>query len=157
MSDITFDDAALKAMLTSPTGELARYLGRVGVAVESAAKVNASGAPHFKPPGPRGRDRGRAWRPSRSDGGEGPGVRSSRLRDSITWNVARDSHGLYVDIGSNVEYAPWVELGHSVVSGGWFHNRARIRTRAGGFGSNVGKAPPYPFLRPALAAIHAVR
>lgn len=38
-------------------------------------------------------------------------VDTGRLRDSITHAMATDAEGLYVDIGSNVEYAIYQELG----------------------------------------------
>lgn len=52
-------------------------------------------------------------------------VDTGRLRASIMSTPGRDSRGPYVDIGTNVEYAPFVEYG-------------TMRTRA------------QPFLRPAL-------
>lgn len=61
--------------------------------------------PHKSPPTPRG------------------SIDTGRLRASITHNVMDDEKAVY--IGTNVEYAPYVELGTS-------------------------KAPAYPFLRPAI-------
>lgn len=52
-------------------------------------------------------------------------VDTNRLRSSITHRLSKDSRGLAADVGSNVEYAVFVELGTS---------RARAQ----------------PFLRPAL-------
>ncbi len=57
----------------------------------------------------------------------GPHVRTGRLRSSITHELGADEKGIYADVGSNVEYAGWVELG----------------TR---------RAKAYPYLRPALPA-----
>lgn len=54
-------------------------------------------------------------------------VDTGRLRSSITNELGRDAEGLYALIGSNVEYAVYVELGTSL-------------------------AAAQPFLRPALAA-----
>lgn len=54
-------------------------------------------------------------------------VDTGRLRASIDYSVERDGDGLVGIVGTNVEYAPFVELG-------------TYRTRA------------QPFLRPALAA-----
>lgn len=54
-------------------------------------------------------------------------VDTGRLRTSITWRLARDARGLLAIIGTNVEYAPFVEFG----------------TRF---------ARSQPFLRPALSA-----
>lgn len=55
-------------------------------------------------------------------------VDTGRLRSSITHAMARDSRGLFGIIGTNVSYAPFVELG----------------TR---------HAAAQPFLRPALLAV----
>lgn len=52
-------------------------------------------------------------------------VDTGRLRSSITWDVGEDDLGLVATIGSDVEYAPHVELGTS-------------------------RSPAQPFLRPAL-------
>lgn len=75
---------------------------RRAIRVEAQAKRNATGRP-------------------------GPMVRTGRLRGSITWRLGSDIVNPYVDVGTAVHYAPFVELG----------------TRY---------APPYPFLRPALEA-----
>lgn len=111
------DEGRLRAYLTGPQGPVYRDLSRRAIRVENAAKRHATGRP-------------------------GPRVRTGRLRGSITWRLGKDT-GLtsgttfpYADIGTNVHYAPFVELGHNVVRNG--------RT--------VGRAPAYPFLRPALAA-----
>lgn len=84
--------------------------------------------------------------------GGGPQVRTGRLRSSIGYRVGLDALSPYVDVGTSVEYAPYVELGHN--------NRAHaypITTPGGketGTFGYVGNKPtrPYPFLRPALAA-----
>jgi phage gpG-like protein len=122
MSELVWDEAALFAVLNSPSGFVARDLLRRGVAVESAAKVYASGV------------------------GGGPHVQTGRLRASITHQLGEDPLGLYVDIGTNVEYAPYVELGHP--------NTAHVYPRRGGGFGYVSDRPTkaYPFLRPALKA-----
>ena len=83
-------------------------IARRAILVESQAKRNASTPPPSQP-------------------GQGPSVRTGRLRSSITWRLGEDAKGVYADVGTNVHYAPYVELGTS-----------RMRAR--------------PFLRPALAA-----
>lgn len=40
-------------------------------------------------------------------------VDTGRLRSSITHQMGRDAQGLYVAVGSDVEYCPFVELGTS--------------------------------------------
>lgn len=122
MSEIVWDQAALFAVLNSPSGFVARDLLRRGVAVESAAKIYASG------------------------NGGGPHVQTGRLRASITHGLGEDALGLYCDVGTNVEYAPYVELGHP--------NTAHVYPRRGGGFGYVSDRPTkaYPFLRPALKA-----
>lgn len=100
--EIHWDTAALDELLKGTHGIIAVWLGRVGLRVESQAKLNASGRP-------------------------GPNVQTGRLRSSITWQLGKDEIGLYVDVGSGVYYAGYVELGTS-------------------------RAPAYPYLRPALPA-----
>lgn len=53
-------------------------------------------------------------------------VDTGRLRSSVTFVPGRDGIGFYVDVGTNVAYAPFVEFGTST-------------------------SPAQPFLRPALA------
>jgi len=102
IESLIFYQTALERLLSGPEGPVARDLARRAIRVESQAKLNASGRP-------------------------GPNVRTGRLRSSITWNLGRDEQGVYADVGSNVEYAAYVELG-------------------------TDRAPPYPYLRPALSA-----
>ena len=51
-------------------------------------------------------------------------VDTGRLRNSISHAVSGDS----AYIGTNVEYAPYVEFGHRTVSGGWGEGRLAIIT-----------------------------
>lgn len=100
MADIlVWNDAALRLALSSIE---ARDLAQRAIRVETAAKVNASGRP-------------------------GPRVRTGRLRSSISWRLGQDALGIYADIGSNVEYAGYVEYG-------------------------TDRAPAFPYLKPALEA-----
>lgn len=94
-----FNSFGLTELLQGP---VVADLVRRAIRVESQAKRNATQRP-------------------------GPRVRTGRLRGSITWRVGRDIANPYVDVGTAVFYAPFVELG----------------TRY---------ARPYPFLRPALEA-----
>lgn len=97
-----WDKAALETLFVSPSGPVAKMLKRKGIAVQSAAKRNASGRP-------------------------GPNVQTGRLRSSITEELGQEGDELVERIGTDVVYAPYVELGTS-------------------------RAPAYPFLRPALDA-----
>lgn len=54
-------------------------------------------------------------------------VDTGRLRSSITHALGKDSRSIYCDVGTNVEYAPYVEFGTS-------------------------RQRPQPYLRPALGA-----
>jgi phage gpG-like protein len=100
---LVFNEAEYLKLTRSPEGAVARDLARRGIRIEAAAKNFATGV------------------------GGGPRVRTGRLRSSISWALGEDGLGLFVDVGSNVEYAAYVELGTS-------------------------RAKPYPYLRPALAA-----
>lgn len=102
---LVWNEASLRALLKGRNGPVARDLARRAIKVESAAKRYASGRP-------------------------GPNVQTGRLRGSITWAIGTDGGGLYADVGTNVFYAPFVELGTS-------------------------RAPAYPFLGPALDAARA--
>lgn len=105
VNEFAVTDAFLRALLAGP---VAADLARRAIAVESLAKRIATGPPPSAP-------------------GEGPGVRTGRLRASITHRLGADAQGPYADVGSNVHYAPFLELG----------------TR---------KMAARPYLRPALAA-----
>lgn len=114
VDDVVFDRQALERLLEGPEGPVARELGKLAIRVESEAKLNATG---------------RAVQGANNPAGRGPHVRTGRLRSSIAWRMGRDNQGLYADVGTNVEYAIYLEV--EGVRGG--------RT--------------YPFLLPALNAI----
>lgn len=100
---INWNTGELEALLKSQHGPVAIDLLRRGIRVQAAAKNFATGV------------------------GGGPHVRTGRLRSSISTALGADAEGVYCDIGSNVEYAGFVELGT-------IHMKAR------------------PYLRPALPA-----
>lgn len=102
MTRVVFNRDALDSLLRSPQGPVGLDLARRAINVQSQAKVNASGRP-------------------------GPIPRTGRLRASIAFEVVTDDAGLVARVGTNVEYAGYVELG-------------------------TDRAPPYPYLRPALPA-----
>jgi len=107
---LVWNAAALAEFFRSPSAPIARDLFRRGLAVESEAKrlLNTS----FPPP---------------SSPGEPPHKRSARLQTSISTRLGEDAEGIYVDIGTAVEYGEYLEFG-----------TARMEAR--------------PFLRPALPA-----
>lgn len=43
--------------------------------------------------------------------GQPPAVDTGRLRSSYTWRTGEDIRGVYVEVGTNVVYAPWLEFG----------------------------------------------
>jgi hypothetical protein len=118
VSEWVWNEAALHELLASPEGPVARDLLRRAVQVEAAAKIRASNAPHgyfhgtFYPSNP----------------GSGPGVRTGRLRSSITHTIGVDALGLHAKIGTNVRYGVYLELGTRYMP------------------------PGYPFLKPSLKA-----
>lgn len=100
LEEFHVNEANLHELINGPEGEIVRDLVSRAIRVEGLAKQNATSRP-------------------------GPMVRTGRLRGSITWRLGVDLLGPYADIGSNVEYAIYLELGTS-------------------------NMPAYPFLLPAL-------
>jgi phage gpG-like protein len=101
-----------------------------------------------------------------ADGRPGPNVQTGRLRSSITGRVSGD--GFSAVIGSNVEYAPRIEMGYHGPEGVKAHTRtirqafghpiAPRDVRVSAF-TRTANAPAYPFLRPAVEyaqRIHAI-
>ena len=89
LASIIIDESEWKRLLEGP---ISRDLVRRGIRVQNQAKANASQPPPSFP-------------------GSGPSVRTGRLRGSITLVLDEDYIGPYVDVGTNVEYAAFVELG----------------------------------------------
>jgi len=94
MASYRNDPAGLAEVLAGPDGDVARDLLRRGVRVETAAKLNATGREY-------------------GDGLRGPRVQTGRLRTSIGHELGRDTVGLYVDVGTNVVYGRYLELGET--------------------------------------------
>lgn len=82
-----WNDSQLHELLASEHGAVARDLLRRALNVETQAKLNATGQ------------------------NGGPRVQTGRLRASIHSQLGQDSQGLVARIGSNVEYARYVEEG----------------------------------------------
>jgi phage gpG-like protein len=76
------------------------------------------------------------------------GYRGGTLRNSITFEVETENDGGTVAIGSNVEYAPYVELG----TGPYFTQPPDWETfqSTRGSGSSFGYVSARPYLRPAI-------
>jgi HK97 gp10 family phage protein len=112
---------ALNALLSGPAGPVAKDLLRRALMVESTAKRITSGPGH-----------GRIYtrhgiQHQASAPGDPFATDTGRLRASITHSLTLDAKGLVARIGSDVEYALFVEAGTS-------------------------KMEPRPYLRPALAS-----
>lgn len=84
---LVWNTVEIEKLLRSPAGGVAKDMLRRGLLVEAAAKNYATGV------------------------GGGPHVRTGRLRSSISTSIGADELGVYADVGSNVEYAGFVELG----------------------------------------------
>lgn len=119
------EDKRIQTLLTGP---VMKNLVARAIRVQAAAMRNATGE------------------------GGGPHVVTGRLRASITYRLGVDSRSPYVDIGTGVYYAPFVEFGH--------RNTAHfypLMTPGGKFAGGVGYVSdkptrPYPFLLPAALA-----
>lgn len=125
LDSFQFDQGLLREAIKGPV--MSDLIARA-VRVEAQAKRNATGE------------------------GGGPSVRTGRLRASIYYSPGYDAQSPYVDVGTSLYYAPFVEFGHQ--------NRAHAYpittpggTRTGAFGYVSNKPTrPYPFLRPAAQA-----
>lgn len=85
------NESRFRYVFGSPAGPVGRYLGRLGSRAESTAKVIAT---------------------------QEQLVRSGRYRASISWRPGRDGVGQFVEVGSIVPYAVWLEYGtpqHEIV------------------------------------------
>lgn len=94
VTSFRWNEAEYRRILTGPNSVAAVDLARRAIRIVNQAKQNASQPPPSQP-------------------GSGPAVRTGRLRGSITWRLGEDLNGVYADVGSNVFYAPFVELGTS--------------------------------------------
>lgn len=135
------NETQLQEFLFGPTGAVARDLAKRCIAVESQAKINATGRP-------------------------GPNVDTGRLRNSITWQLVQGPDGVYGEVGSNVEYAAYVEYGtepHEIYpTPEHFARNAAEGKRAPALWWKGARHPvakvnhpgnkSYPYLRPALIA-----
>jgi hypothetical protein len=135
LSSFRIEEEGMRQLLKGP---VAADLTRRAIRVQNAAKRFARGE------------------------GSGPHVRTGRLWGSITYRLGVDALSPYVDIGTSVYYAPFVEFGHEnkahayplVTPGG-----SQVVTKSGsvafGYVSNK-PTRPYPFLRPAAQAARSI-
>ena len=135
---------SVSGSLNFPTGQdiagaIGKALMKIGITIANQATQNADGRP-------------------------GPIVRTGRLRASMNYRkrpevVELGAGGLSVVVGSNVEYAPRIEMGYR----GPEEVKAHTRTIRQAFGRPIAprdvqvsaftrqaNAPAYPFLRPAV-------
>lgn len=119
---IEANDEALHLLLDGPNGPVGRELLRAAAQVATTAKRITAGPGHGRTYIRRGRVH------VASAPGEPFATDTGRLRSSITSDLGVDEQGLVARVGSDVEYAPFVELGTS-----------RMEAR--------------PFLRPALHSL----
>jgi phage gpG-like protein len=89
---VVINEGALHAALgMHGSGGVGKMLARIGVNFESLAKQKASDLIYSTP--------------------EKGYIRTGRFRSSLTWRLGEDGEGPYVECGSNVEYAIFLELG----------------------------------------------
>lgn len=77
-------------------------------------------------------------------------VDTGQLRGSISHKVAVDDNGGYAEIGSNLQYAAYVELGTGIYNssgrkGGWVYKDAK------GEWHRTNGMKPHPYLKPAIS------
>lgn len=87
---VVIDQKALQALMASPSGPVAKHLGRLGAKIEGRSKQLASG--------------------------ELVNVDTGRYRSSLTWRLFTRGSTVGVAIGSGVYYALFLELGTSRMS-----------------------------------------
>ena len=78
-------------------------------------------------------------------------TRTGRLRNSITHKTEDESHGVDIIVGTNVEYAPYVELGTGILAekGDGRKTPWTYLGSDGKFHTTTGMSPR-PYLRPAV-------
>lgn len=91
MKNVVLDEKALHALLASPSGPVAKELGRIGARIEGEAKRLLSG--------------------------ELVGVRTGRLRSSTTWRLFTRGNQIGVAVGSGVNYSVFVHGGTRFMDG----------------------------------------
>lgn len=86
-----WDQHGADVILKSSHGPVGKMLARVGVKFQRVA-VERSNTLIYDTP-------------------ETTYIRTGRYRSSLTWRLGEDGEGPYVECGSNVEYADYLELG----------------------------------------------
>lgn len=130
---VVLDDPAIARLLNSEDGPVARMLVEKGQQVTQEAK-------RLCPVSPRG-------------SGD---HRSGHLRSSIGWDLKRDGEGLHAEIGTDVDYGLYVEVGtkpHVIRSTGPWPLRNRRTGQTFGQVVHHPGTRAQPYLRPALDSI----
>jgi phage gpG-like protein len=123
---IEFDVSDLKKLQTNIEKEVqivtrsgeGSLIAKAALVVERQAKINATGRP-------------------------GPNVITGRLRASIIPNIISYTEAT---VGTNVEYAPFVEFGHFIPVGLGSRGGSRVQP----FSIGLRHSPAYPYLYPAI-------
>lgn len=130
---VDLNEPAIRALLSDPAGPVGRLLARDAQKVAQAAKRRC-------PVSPRGSG----------------GNRSGHLRSSIGWDLSKDAEGLHADVGTDVDYAVYVEFGtkpHTIRSRGpWPLRNPRTGQTFGRVVHHPGTRAQ-PFLRSALDSL----
>jgi hypothetical protein len=125
---VDLNSAAIRELLTSPAGPVAKRLIR-------DAQIVTKGAKRRCPVSPAGSG----------------GNRSGHLRSSISWDLT--VHPLQADIGTDVDYGLYVEVGtkpHTIRSKGPWPLRNRRTGKVFGPVAHHPGTRAQPYLRPAL-------
>jgi Bacteriophage HK97-gp10, putative tail-component len=126
---VDLNQPAIRALLAGPQGPVAKDLARKAQKVTQGAKRRC-------PTSPAG------------SGGNRPG----HLRSSISWDMGVDAEGLHADVGTDVSYAIFVEVGtkpHIIRS----HGNWPLRSAKGQVFGRVVHHPgtrAQPYLRPSI-------
>jgi hypothetical protein len=126
---VDLNEPAIRALLNDPAGPVGRLLARDAQKVTQGAKRRCPVSP----------------------AGSG-GNRSGHLRSSISWDLSKDAEGLHADVGTDVDYALYVEFGtkpHTIRS----HGNYPLRDRKGRVFGRVVHHPgtrAFAYLRGAL-------
>ena len=127
---VDLDSPAIRHLLASPEGPVAKRLIH-------DAQVVTQGAKRRCPVSPAGSGTNR----------------SGHLRSSIGWDLGRDSAGLFFDVGTDIDYGLYVEVGtrpHIIRSTGPWPLRNRRTGQVFGPVVHHPGTTAQPYLRPAL-------
>lgn len=122
-------ESNLDAFLKASDEKLARAAEIIGGMMETNAKLHVTDAVYSTPAGTY--------------------IRTGNLRNSITHQVESGKDEITIAVGSNVEYAPFVELGTGKYADGGRQTPWRYQDAQGNWHTTSGM-PARPYLRPAV-------